>query len=69
MALYGIIGFSQDSEGESVYTIRPQLLHLDWARARIPVKEGFIDVYISKTGQYDVSYPKGCKVICLPLNT
>ena len=69
VALYGIIGFSQDSEGESVYTIRPQLLHLDWARARIPVKEGFIDVYISKTGQYDVSYPKGCKVICLPLNT
>ena len=48
VALYGIIGFSQDSEGESVYTIRPQLLHLDWAflcsLSRTDLSRGFHDI-------------------------
>lgn len=62
VALYGIIGFSQDISGKAIYTIRPQLLHLDWVKARIPIKEGFIEVYIRKDGTCDVKAPKGCRV-------
>lgn len=62
LAAYGIFGFSQNDVRLNEYTISPDLLHLDWAKGRIPVKEGFIYLNLNKNGKSEVEIPAGCQV-------
>ena len=62
LAAYGIFGFSQSDARINEYTLTPHLLHLDWAKGRIPVKEGFIHISLQKDGQCEVEIPAGCQV-------
>lgn len=62
LALRGIMGFSQSAERPNEYTLKPDLLHLNHVKGRIPVKEGFITVDFQKDGEAKVSAPKGAKV-------
>lgn len=43
--LQGILGFSQSENG---YTLTPNLLDMEWAKGRIPTKDGFIDIELEK---------------------
>lgn len=61
-ALNGLIGFSQSAEKPNEYTISPELLHLKWIHARIPVKEGFITMKINSVGESFINIPENCKV-------
>ena len=60
LAAYGIFGFSQNDVKPNEYTLTPDLLHLDWAKGRIPVKEGFIYISLKKNGECEVEIPDGC---------
>jgi hypothetical protein len=62
LAAYGIFGFSQSDKPINAYTLTPNLLHLDWAKGRIPVKEGFIHINLQKNGHCEVEIPAGCQV-------
>ena len=62
LAAYGIFGFSQSDANINEYTLSPNLLHLDWVKGRIPVKEGFISISMNKDGRNEVEIPAGCKV-------
>ena len=62
LAAYGIFGFSQSVANINEYTLSPNLLHLDWVKGRIPVKEGFISISMNKDGRNEVEIPAGCKV-------
>ena len=62
LAAYGIFGFSQNDAKPNEYTLTPDLLHLDWAKGRIPVKEGFIYISLNKNGECEVEIPAGCQV-------
>lgn len=61
-ALNGLIGFSQSAVKTNEYTIKPELLHLKWINARIPVKEGYIGVKLNAEGESMIEIPKGCTV-------
>ena len=65
LAAYGIFGFSQDDTAINHYTLKPDLLHLDWAKGRIPVKEGFISISLKKNGESEVEIPAGCLLTIL----
>lgn len=58
----GIFGFGQNEGHINEYTLTPRLLHLDWAKGRIPVKEGFISISLNKQGTNEVEIPAGCQV-------
>lgn len=60
--LNGFLGFSPSDENSNEYVFRPQLLHLKWADARIPVKEGFISIRVRKEGDSEIEIPSGCTV-------
>ena len=60
--LNGFLGFSLSGENPNEYMFRPQLLHLKWADARIPVKEGFISIRVRKEGDSEIEIPSGCTV-------
>ncbi len=60
--LNGILGFKQSTKQLNVYDFHPQLLHLNKVNARIPVKEGFISLRISKDEESEIEIPSGCKV-------
>ncbi len=60
--LHGIYGFSQSDKNLSEYTLRPDLLNLNWAKGRIPVKEGYINVNFTKQGTCSVEIPENCVV-------
>lgn len=62
LAAYGIFGFSQSDVRINEYTLTPNLLHLDWVKGRIPVKEGFISISLNKNGECEVEIPAGCQV-------
>ena len=62
LAAYGIFGFSQSVANINEYILSPNLLHLDWVKGRIPVKEGFISISMNKDGRNEVEIPAGCKV-------
>ena len=62
LAAYGIFGFSQSDKKLNEYTLTPDLLHLDWVKGRIPVKEGFIYISLNKKGECEVEIPDGCQV-------
>ncbi len=62
LAAYGIFGFSQSDKKLNEYTLTPDLLHLDWVKGRIPVKEGFIYISLNKNGHNEVEIPAGCQV-------
>ncbi len=57
--LKGIIGFRQSDQG---YALRPHLLGMEWAKARIPVKEGIIEVMLKRGEKPKVVAPEGCRV-------
>lgn len=61
-ALNGILGFSESEKNKSEYYLTPQLLHLDWVKARIPTKDGLITVSIHKTGTSVIEIPENCIV-------
>ena len=42
--------------------MRPNLLGMEWAKARIPVKEGVIEVELQLGGKPKVVVPEGCTV-------
>lgn len=58
--LHGIYGFSQSDKNISNYTLRPNLININWVKGRIPIKEGYIDLYLTKEGKCTVEIPKGC---------
>lgn len=60
--LNGLMGFSQSHDKFNEYVLCPQLLHLKWIDGKIPVKEGFISVHISKDGYSEIKIPSGCQV-------
>jgi len=60
--LHGIYGFSQDDAKPNEYILRPTLYQMNYAKGRIPVKEGFIEVDFQKNGTSRVSIPAGCSV-------
>lgn len=62
LAAHGIFGLSQSDVKPNQYTLTPNLLHLDWAKGRVPVKEGFIHISLQKNGQCEVEIPAGCQV-------
>lgn len=64
--LYGIYGFSQSDKNLSEYTLRPDLLDLDWVEGRIPVKEGYIGIRLAKEGTCTVDVPGNCTVRLYP---
>lgn len=60
--LHGILGFSQSDRNLSEYHLKPELLDLEWAEGRIPLKEGYIHLCLSKTGTSSVEIPDNCIV-------
>ncbi len=60
--LHGIFGFSQSDKNISDYTLSPQLLDLEWAKGRIPLKEGFIKLDIRRNGISHIEIPSSCTV-------
>lgn len=44
------------------YTLQPDLLDLEWANIRFPVKEGFITLKLRKEGFDEIEIPSGCTV-------
>ncbi|WP_294546524.1 trehalase family glycosidase [uncultured Bacteroides sp.] len=60
--LNGIAGFSQSDTRLNHYTVRPEMLDLDWANIEFPVKEGKIKLNLSKDGKNMVEIPAGCQV-------
>ena len=57
--LQGILGFGRTDQG---YTLHPDLLGMEWAKAGIPVKEGMIEVVLQRGEKPKVVAPKGCRV-------
>ncbi len=60
--LHGVMGFSQSDSAPAEYTLAPQLGELGWFRGRIPVKEGFIELKVSRENGMELSVPAGCTV-------
>ena len=60
--LHGILGFMPSDERRNEYTIRPELLTLQWVNACIPVKEGTIVLRLKAEGESEISMPEGCIV-------
>lgn len=60
--LHGITGFSQSDTHLNHYTIRPDMMDLNWANVEFPVKEGKIKLKLSKNGINEIEIPAGCKV-------
>jgi hypothetical protein len=67
--LHGILGFSQSDQKINEYHIKPNLVYLKWVDARIPVKEGFIDLHIDKENKCFIEIPKNCSVNLLDFKT
>ncbi len=61
-ALYSILGFSQSDKNIAEYHFRPDLMGMDWAKGRIPIKEGFVHLDIRKNGKSTIEIPSGCIV-------
>ena len=60
--LNGLIGFSQSDHKPNEYTIKPEMLHLEWISSRIPIKEGFITIKLNKNNESTIEIPAGCIV-------
>lgn len=60
--LHGLFGFSQSDEHPSSYSLRPELLHLDWIKGRIPLKEGYLNLELRKDGTGSIEIPDHCTV-------
>lgn len=60
--LNGIAGFSQSDIHPNHYTIKPNLLHLNWVSLEFPVKEGKIKLKLNRTGKNVIEIPAGCQV-------
>ncbi len=64
--LYGIYGFSCSNDNLAEYTLRPDLLHLNYVDGRIPIKEGYIGIHLKKEGMCSIEIPDGCIVHLYP---
>lgn len=64
--LHGIYGFSQSDKQISEYTLRPDLLSLNQVKGRIPIKEGYINLDLTKHGICSIEIPAGCVVRLYP---
>lgn len=64
--LHGILGFSQSDKNLMEYRLKPELLDLEWAKGRIPLKEGYINIHINKAGTSYIEIPENC-IISLDL--
>jgi len=59
-AVYGVLGLRQESA--DTYSFQPDLIGMDWAKGRIPVSQGFIEVDLKADGPSTVTIPAGCKL-------
>jgi len=59
--MHGILGFDQSDKKINEYYLHPELMHLDWVKGRIPVKEGFITYDLTREGG-TIRIPEGCVV-------
>lgn len=64
--LHGVLGFSQSDTSPNEYSLSPQLIDMEWARGRIPVKEGFISYEFRREGSSSIDIPDGCTVSIVP---
>lgn len=60
--LGGIFGFSQSLDKPHEYTLRPDLMDLEWATLSFPVAEGLIRVEVRRGGDVTVSAPEGVRI-------
>jgi hypothetical protein len=60
--LHGIAGFSQSDSNYNHYTLKPNLMNLEWANIEFPVKEGIIKLRLNKNGRNQIEIPSNCKV-------
>jgi hypothetical protein len=67
--LHGVLGFSQSDQKINEYSIKPNLVNLKWADARIPVKEGFIGLHIDRDNTCFIDVPENCIVNLLDTKT
>ncbi|MDH6357324.1 glycoside hydrolase [Parabacteroides sp. PF5-9] len=58
--LNGMLGFDQSDKKINEYYLDPDLLHLDWMKGTIPLKEGMIRYHFSKSGSNEIEIPEGC---------
>ena len=67
--LNGLLGFSQSSAKTNEYTIKPEMLHLNWINARIPIKEGYIYLKLKAKGECEITVPANCTVTVATKNS
>jgi hypothetical protein len=60
--LNGIAGFSQSDSELNHYSIRPDMMDLEWANIEFPIKEGKIKLKLLKAGKTQIEIPEDCKV-------
>lgn len=63
--LNGILGFTNKTDivsGSGEYDIIPDMMHLRHIDARIPIKEGFIELHLRKGDVSNIVIPDGCCV-------
>lgn len=58
-AVFGVMGLRQNGVAE--YSLEPDLIGMAWAKGRIPVSQGFIEVDLHAEGLSTVTIPAGCK--------
>lgn len=59
-AVFGVLGLRQESV--DTYSFQPDLIGMSWAKGRIPVSQGFIEVNLKADGPSTVTIPAGCKL-------
>ena len=59
-AVFGVMGLRQNGVAE--YSLEPDLIGMAWAKGRIPVSQGFIEVDLHAEGLSTVTIPAGCKL-------
>lgn len=66
--LHGIVGFSQSDTQLNHYTLRPDLMDLEWANIEFPVKEGKIRLKLRQNENHEIEIPGNCTVTFVSRN-
>lgn len=59
-AVFGILGLRQTAVDQ--YSLEPDLIGMPWARGRIPVSQGFLELELYSNAPCTVTIPAGCKL-------
>ena len=59
-AVFGVLGLRQT--GVADYALEPDLVGMPWARGRIPLSQGFLEVALQAEGPCTVTVPSGCRL-------